>query len=62
MFINSHIVSLKSYKLRNLLKKMLKLSGKVAIVTGGSRDIGFVTAKKFAENGANVVITEKHRD
>ena len=37
----------------------MKLSGKVAIVTGGSRGIGFATAKIFAKNGANIVITAK---
>jgi dihydroanticapsin dehydrogenase len=49
----------KDYKLRNFTKKILKLSGKIAIVTGGSRGIGFATAKVFSENGANVVITSK---
>ncbi|MDE1812108.1 MAG: SDR family oxidoreductase [Thaumarchaeota archaeon] len=37
----------------------MKLSGKVAIVTGGSRGIGKATAMLLAQHGANVVITSK---
>jgi dihydroanticapsin dehydrogenase len=40
----------------------LKLTGKVALVTGGSRGIGFAIAKTLSENGASVVITSKDSD
>ncbi len=39
----------------------MKLSGKVAIVTGGSRGIGKATAMLLARHGANVVITSKDK-
>ena len=40
----------------------MKLTDKVALVTGGSRGIGFAIAKTLSENGASVVITSKDSD
>ena len=41
---------------------MLILQGKTAIVTGGTRGIGFAIVKKYLENGANVAIAGSRKE
>jgi NAD(P)-dependent dehydrogenase (short-subunit alcohol dehydrogenase family) len=41
---------------------LFDLTGKVALVTGGSKGLGKAMARGFAEAGADVIISSRHKD
>ena len=38
-----------------------KLDGKIAVITGGSTGIGLATARRFASEGAHVIVTGRRK-
>ncbi len=45
-----------------MLHKLFDLTGRVALVTGGSKGLGKAMARGFAEAGADIVISSRHED
>jgi NAD(P)-dependent dehydrogenase (short-subunit alcohol dehydrogenase family) len=42
--------------------KIFDLSGRVALITGGSKGLGMAMARGFAEAGADILISSRHED
>src|SRR6195952_684637 len=46
----------------SMVNQLFNLTGKVALITGGSKGLGKAMARGLAEAGADIVIASRHED
>ncbi len=46
----------------SMQNQLFDLTGRVALITGGSKGLGKAMARGFAEAGANIIISSRHQD
>ena len=57
-----HIESIENSIVNDWVKIMDEFKNKIALITGGSKGIGFATAKKLSAHGVTVIITGRNLD
>jgi gluconate 5-dehydrogenase len=60
--INNYIITLQRNQMTRHIRELFDLSGKTAIVTGGSRGIGKEMAEGLGEAGANLVLCARRAE
>ena len=60
--MNRDLVPAPSYGTEGKLRRMRRLDGKAALVTGGTSGIGFAIAERFLAEGASVVVTGRDEE
>jgi NAD(P)-dependent dehydrogenase (short-subunit alcohol dehydrogenase family) len=56
------MIAVNGYLRRGIFMNLFDLSGKIALVTGSTKGIGEAIVHRFAEHGANVVVSSRKAD